>query len=193
MHADKKFDPAKLARLNDPKRLRYLNPEIIWEKAALSKPEVLIDIGAGTGIFAAHFSRKIMNGKVYACDISEKMIVWMKNNLPPELKGIVIPVKMEENTVPLPDTVADMVYMINLHHELQEPLRLLEEAYRLLKKGGKLMIIDWKKEETPEGPPLEIRVTEETIESQMNRSGFSNISKYADLLYYHFLVGVKRS
>lgn len=193
MNDSKKFDPNKLARLNDPKRLQYLNPDVIWEKAALVHPKALIDIGAGTGFFALLFSKKMSRGKVYACDISEEMLAWMNNNLPIESKRIVIPVKMEENSVPLPDGAADLVYMINLHHELEEPLRVLKESHRLLKKGGKLMVIDWKKEETPEGPPLELRVTEETIESQMSKSFFSNIIKYAVLPYHHFLLGEKKA
>lgn len=70
---------------------------------------------------------------------------------------------------------------------------MLEEARRLLKKDGKVMIIDWKKVEISEGPPLELRVTEVTIESQMRKSGFFNISKYAGLPYHHFLVGEKKA
>lgn len=188
---DKKFDPKKLAKLNDPKRLEYLNPDLIWEKAAFKNPMVLIDIGAGTGFFALLFSKKI-KGKVYACDISDEMFKWMDDNLPIESKGIVIPVKMDENSVPLPDGAADLVYMINLHHELEEPLRIIQDSSRLLKKGGKLMIIDWKKEKTPEGPPLELRVQEATIESQMRKCGFFNIRKHALLPYHHFLIGEKR-
>ena len=191
MNDSKKFDPKMLAKLNDPKRLEYLNPDVIWEKAGLSSPQVLIDIGAGTGFFALLFSKKMGKGKIYACDISEEMLAWMNNNLPLESKRIVIPVKMEENSVPLSDGTADLVYMINLHHELEEPLRVLKESHRLIRKGGKLMIIDWKKEETPEGPPLGLRVTELTIESQMSKSFFSNISKYAVLPYHHFLLGEK--
>ena len=100
---------------------------------------------------------------------------------------------MEESSVPLPDNMADLVYMINLHHELEEPLRILEESRRLLKEGGKLMIIDWKKEDTPEGPPIEIRVTEETIEDQMLASGFANVAKHEVLPYHNFLVCQKKS
>ena len=193
MCVDKKFDPKKLARLNDPRRLEYLNPEIMWEKVAIENPGVLIDIGAGTGFFALLFCRKMKKGKVYACDISDELFAWMKDNLPTESKGFVIPIKMEESAVPLPDSTADLVYMINLHHELEEPLRILEESLRLLKEGGKLMIIDWKKEETPEGPPLGIRIAEETIENQMRESGFTNVTKHAVLPYHNFLIGEKTS
>jgi SAM-dependent methyltransferase len=193
VNADKKFDPKKLAKLNDPRRLEYLNPDLIWEKAALLDPAVLVDVGAGTGFFALLFSRKMKNGKVYACDISAEMISWMNDNLPAESKGIVIPVRMQETSVPLPDGTADLVYMINLHHELEDPQRILEESLRLLKKGGKVMVIDWKKEGTPEGPPLELRVREETIESHMRDAGFSEITKYAALPYHYFLIGKKNS
>jgi ubiquinone/menaquinone biosynthesis C-methylase UbiE len=187
----KKFDPRKLDKLNDPKRLEYLNPDLIWEKAGLKDPLVLVDIGAGTGFFPLLFSEKMKKGKVYACDISDEMLSWMQENLPSESKGRVIAMKMEESSVPLPDAIADLVYMINLHHELEEPQRILGEALRLLTKGGKLLVIDWKKEPTPEGPPVEIRVTEETIESQMGKAGFRDIMKYGVLPYHHFLVGRK--
>ncbi len=187
----RKFDPKKLAKLNDPKRLEYLDPDAIWEKTRLADAGVLIDIGAGTALFAVLFAKKIKSGKVYACDISEEMIAWMNDNIPAEMKSIVIPVKMEENSVPLADGIADLVYMINLHHELEQPLKLLKEVRRLLKKDGKLMIIDWKKEETPEGPPLEIRITAEAIQSQMSESGFSDTDKYTVLPYHNFFIGEK--
>lgn len=187
----KKFPIEKLAKLNDPKRLIDTNPDLLWGKLKLKSPKTLIDIGAGTGVFAVEFSKKMNNGMVYACDISDAMLVWMKDNLPHKLNGIVIPTKMEESFVPLPDGIADMVYMINLHHELEEPVKIVSEAFRLLSKDGKLMIIDWKKEETPEGPPLSIRVTEEDIAADMRKGGFSSIVKHRDLKYHNFIVGEK--
>lgn len=188
----KKFPIEKLAKLNDPKRLIDTNPNLLWETLRLKDPKNLIDIGAGTGVFAVKFSKKMKGGKVYACDISDAMLAWMKDNLPYKLSGIVIPTKMEENVVPLPDEIADLVYMINLHHELEAPVKIASEAYRLLNKGGKLMIIDWKKEETPEGPPLSIRVTEEDIYSDMLKGGLSAIIKHHTLKHHHFIVGEKR-
>jgi ubiquinone/menaquinone biosynthesis C-methylase UbiE len=187
----KKFDPKKLEKLNDPGRLTYLNPDLIWPALELSSPEILVDIGAGTGFFAALFIKKLGKGKVYACDISDTMISWMKENLPDEVRDTVIPLKMEESSIPLPDHIADLVYMINLHHEFDEPVKIVKEAYRILRSSGKIMIIDWKKEETPEGPPLSIRVTEDTIESHMLQGGFSHISYHRFLPYHHFVTALK--
>jgi ubiquinone/menaquinone biosynthesis C-methylase UbiE len=189
---EKKFDPAKLHKLNDPMRREYLNPELIWETLALSDPHVLVDIGAGTGFFAALFAKK-MAGRVYACDISEVMIAWMRENLLPETGGEVIPVKMEESSVPLPEGIANLVYMINLHHELEEPEKVISEAHRLLKRGGILAIIDWKREETPEGPPLSIRISEDDIRRQVAAGGFSNIAAHRILRFHNFITAEKIS
>ena len=154
-----------------------------------------MDIGAGTGVFALIFSKLMSGGRVYACDISGRMIEWMEANLPRpggDSEGVVIPVRMEEVSVPLPDGAADMVYMINLHHELDDPAGNIREAHRLLKTGGKLMIIDWKNEATPKGPPLEIRVAEETIMLQMRECGFSAVTSHRVLPYHNLLTGEKR-
>ncbi len=189
MEDSKKFDPKKLDKLNNPERLKTMSPDLIWQKLALKDPRVLVDIGAGTGFFAVPFSRKMQGGKVYACDISDTMVRWMNENLPADVRGSVVPLLMEETKVPLDSGIADLVYMINLHHELESPAAIMKESLRLLKKGGKLMIIDWKKEETPEGPPINIRVTREAIVSDMGGAGFVNIATHSDLPYQHFVVG----
>ena len=98
---------------------------------------------------------------------------------------------MEESSVPLSDCIADFVYMINLHHELEEPEKVVREAFRLLKLGGKLMIIDWKKEEMREGPPLSIRVTEGTIKEHVRKAGFVGITTHNALRLHNFVVGRK--
>lgn len=186
----RKFDPKHIAELNDPNRVKIQNPDLIWEKMALEDPRVLIDIGAGTGFFALPFSNKMVDGKVYACDISDAMLSWMTDNFPGEYRGVVIPTKMAESAVPLPDNGADLVYMTNLHHELEEPEVMVTETYRLLKPGGTLMIIDWD-ENAPFGPPPEIRVPQAVIHSQMENAGFVDIQVFDDLPYNSFLVAKK--
>jgi len=83
--------------------------------------------------------------------------------------------------------------MINLHHELKAPEQILAEARRLLKPGAKIMIVDWKTEETPEGPPLKIRVAPGVIRGQLKKAGFVNIFESDGLPYHHILVGEKQA
>jgi len=171
---EKKFNPEKLHKLNNPERLSYLPPDTIWEQINLPDARVMLDIGAGTGFYSIPFAAFMNKGKVYACDISSIMLDWIKENVIPAHPAI-IPVLMKENHVPLEDHLADIIVMINLHHELDKPVKMLKECYRLLQTGGKIAIIDWKKEKMPIGPPFEIRCTTEEVKQQLRESAFSNI------------------
>lgn len=186
---EKKFNPKKIDRLNDPERLQYEPPDLIWDTLKLKNPGVLIDVGAGTGFFSIPFSEKMEDGIVYACDTSDVMIEWMQENFPTNARNRVIPMKTTENGIDLPDGIADLVYMINLHHELHDPTRMLQETRRLLKKGGILLIIDWKKNGGGKGPSEEIRVPVEIVKAQMETTGFQDVRQYPVLKYHYFFTG----
>lgn len=185
---EKRFNPAQLHKLNNPKRLHDLPPDRLWAKTGLQEADVLIDIGAGTGFFSIPFV--FYTKKLYACDISDIMLDWLRENVCPNYPTI-IPVKMEAHAVPLPDQLADLVYMINLHHELDGAAALLRECRRLLKGSGKLLIVDWKKQEMAEGPPTDIRCRSEEVKDELLQAGFRNITVHEELAKHFLLVAEK--
>ncbi len=188
---EKKFDPKKLQKLNDPQRLMDIPPDFVWEKLHIEKPGVFVEIGAGTAFFSVAFLQKFVSSTLYACDISEVMLNWVKENVSSKYPNI-IPVKTEEHTVPLDDGIADLVFMINLHHELDNPYLSVEEAYRILKPDGEIFVVDWKKQDMPEGPPTKIRCLPEQVKEQMVNAGFKYVDIYNEL-QKHFLVVGKKS
>ena len=185
---DKKFDPKKLQKLNNPQRLADIPPDYITSKLNTAKPDVMVEIGAGTAFFCIAFFDHLKPSTVYACDISDVMIDWMTENVSPKYPGI-IPVKSEEHAVPLDDDIADVVFMINLHHELEHPARSIRESHRLLKPGGEIFIVDWKKMEMPEGPPEKIRCRPEEVADQLTEAGFGGVSTFNDMPKHFLVVG----
>ena len=113
-------------------------------------------------------------GTVYAADISEIMVNWMNDNIAGNHKGL-IPLIMKESVIPLDDESVDLVLMITLHHELEDPEALLTESIRILKNEGKICIVDWEKKEMTYGPSIEIRKSAEEISDQLKHSGFKKI------------------
>ena len=188
---DIKFDPAKLDRLNDPQRLSYLDPETIWTALGVKKPGVIVDIGAGTGLFALQFRMLAGEGTVYACDIEPQMIAWMEENLPSRYRDSIIPLKMEESRIPLDDGLADAAYLINVYHELEEPAALFRDARRVLAPGGTLAVVDWKAEPTPSGPPLAHRLPAGRAIRDLEAAGFAGVQERKDLEYHYIVTGRK--
>ncbi len=186
----KKFDHRKLQKLNNPQRLVDIPPEYICDKLAIENPDVLVEIGAGTAFFSIAFLQHLKPSAIYACDLSEVMINWIKKNVSPKYPNI-IPLKSEEHVVPLGDKIAELVFMINLHHELHNAASTVKESYRILKPGGEIFIVDWKKKEMPEGPPEKIRCLPEQVRDELVKSGFSDVSIYNDLTKHFLVVGRK--
>lgn len=188
--SNKRFNPAKLDKLNNPERLKMLPLEYIIEKSAIHNPNNIIDLGAGTGLFSAALAEKFKSCKIYATDISKTMIDWIKENRVHDYPNL-HPLLMIDSKIDLEAEIADFLIMVNLHHELDSPIDTLKESYRLLKTGGKIAISDWKKEKTEMGPDISIRVFANEIENQLIKSGFKDVQIHNDLKFNYFVVAEK--
>ena len=81
--------------------------------------------------------------------------------------------------------------MINLHHEIDDHKSLLDEAYRVLKSGSKIFIVDWKKVKTPQGPPINIRFETDKVKEQLITANFKNIQIHNDFNNYFMVIAEK--
>lgn len=176
-----KFDPAKTARLDDPGRFETLIPEVMWEALGSPEPREIVEIGAGTGLFAARFAEMAPDATVYAADVAPAMLEWMRARRPEVAAGRVVPVLSEESRVPLPDASVDLVYMINVHHEFEDPAAIYAEALRLLRSGGQVMVADWAPGDSPMGPPQELRVDAEAPMALLRAAGCVDVREHEGL------------
>ena len=186
-HHGHKFDPAKLEKLRDPERLETQNPDTLWQAIGAGEDAVVVDVGAGIGFFALPIARRVSRGWVYACDILPVMLEYVRKAQEREQVRNLTPVLCGEVHVPLPSGLADVVLMVNLHHEFDAPDRTLAEARRLLKPGGVLAALDWKKIDTPHGPPLDVRLEPAAVAAQMRAAGFTDPREH-DLFPQHWFL-----
>jgi len=174
-----KFDIRNIDRLNNPKRLEILDLQKVISHFMLEGSIALVDIGTGGGIFAEAFLKLLPGARCYALDIRNEAIEWIKANRETYKEGRLIPQLMEESRTSLEDNTADFVFMITLHHELAEPIELMKECRRILKPGGKLLIADWRKNDTESGgAPLHHRIEPELAISHLEAAGFEDIATF---------------
>jgi len=188
-----KFNIEKLERLNDPGRFETLPPDVFWQ--ALGAPSgacALVEIGAGTGVFAAAFAAIAPQAVVYAADTVQEMLDWMRANRPEVADRRIVPVKAEETRVPLDDGIADAVYMINLHHELADAAATYADALRLLEPGGRLLVVDWADCDTPKGPPRDVRVSASALTRFLENAGFTCVAVDETTLPWHVMATAVR-
>ncbi|MFW5782297.1 MAG: class I SAM-dependent methyltransferase, partial [Candidatus Muiribacteriaceae bacterium] len=79
---DKRFNPEKRHRLDNPERRKDFPPERLLDKMNITKGDTLLEIGAGTGYFSVAATEYVgKTGKVMASDISELMLADIKEQI----------------------------------------------------------------------------------------------------------------
>ncbi len=181
-----KFDPADAGRLLSEERYRWQAPERVLGHLALRPGETLVDIGSGPGYFCFPAARLVgPEGRVYAVDISLDMLMQLGQRLYAEGISNVEKVLSRETNVPLPDGCADAALLSNVLHEAEDPAALLAEARRLVRPGGRLLVVEWVRRETPVGPPVEERLDPEPVRRMAEGAGWRFVAA-VDAGDYHW-------
>ena len=98
-----------------------------------------VEFGCGTGYFTRVIARKATH--VTATDASPEMLRVARERLH-GINNISFQVENVESTS-LPSEEFDTALMANMLHTLDDPQKALKECYRILKKGGTLLVINY--------------------------------------------------
>ena len=142
----------------------------------LMPPMVIADLGAGEGAFALLLAQRAT--KVIAVDSSSKMIeVSREQALRHGVKNVEYRLgDMEE--LPIEDRAVDLVFFSqSLHHALH-PERAIQEAWRILVPGGRIVVLDLLKHRFEEAREIHadewLGFSEAELEAMLEKAGFVN-------------------
>ena len=181
------MDPARIERLRSPERLAYFDPAKIWQVLNPGQNSTVLDIGAGVGYVTLPFAKNYPSAKVYGCDILEGMVGLLARDATDLGLANLETILMQPNCVPLPDGMADVIVMAQLHHELDEPEALMAECHRLLNSSGTVAVVDWTDEDNGRSPAKGRRVPEATIRSHLSGAGFKDLGSHQVYEFHQFI------
>jgi ubiquinone/menaquinone biosynthesis C-methylase UbiE len=173
-----------------------------WKSVAeallkLMPPMVIADLGDGEGAFSLLLAQRAT--QVIAVDTSARMVEVGKQQAKRQgVKNVDFRLgDMEE--VPIDDASVDLVFFSqSLHHALH-PERAVAEAWRILKPGGRIAILDLAKHRFEEARELYadewLGFSEVELESAMEKAGFHGIEisvvhKEAEAPHFQTLLAV---
>jgi len=112
-----------------PERLKTIVAE-----GKINRKDVVLDVGSGTGILIPNI-REYGPSKIYACDLSEKMLEQLSKNYP-EVETIMADVKDLE----LADSSIDVVFINACYPNIAGKAGAFETIAGMMKKGGRMVI-----------------------------------------------------
>jgi ubiquinone/menaquinone biosynthesis C-methylase UbiE len=167
------------------------NSEKVFKEFDIKHGDIVLDLGCGPGDYVIEAAKRAgSSGLVYALDIKKELLDDLDNRaIQEDLKNIKTIACDITEKLPIPDRCIDLCIIVTVLHITEISKRidcLLSETNRVLKGGGKLITIDVKKECESFGPPINMRLMPEELESTMKKNRFGKI-KMIDLGYNYMM------
>ena len=179
------FDPKRIDVLESEDRKTWQNTDEILDLIELKSSYIVADLGCGNGYFAVPISRKVK--KVYGIDVQKEMLEFLEQKIRSQNIGNIELLLSKDNKIPLEDQSLDLLINVNTLHEFRDKNKIAKEMQRVIKSDGRVVIIDFKKEDSGFGPPLAIRVSEDQAKQLFEERGFACV-KSSELLYHYLMV-----
>lgn len=130
----------RLAGVYDRRWRRYVEATnaAAREAVELKGDERVLDVACGTGALLAALASRGVRPAPVGVDLSLPMLRGASVRVPQARL-----IQGEASHLPLVDRAFDLVYCVNSFHYFRRPEAALGEAWRVLRPGGRLVLIDW--------------------------------------------------
>lgn len=172
---------------------KFLNPEFILNQCEISAGIWAADFGCGAGYFSLPLAKIIgQDGKLFSFDVipqALESVTSKAKNL--GLSNIVtnrVNLEKKEGSKLEAETV-DFVVMKDVLFQNKNKEIILKEAYRILKKGAKALILEWNQDMQGIGPAKELRIDEAELKNLAEKETFEIVKEIeAGKFHYAFLM-----
>lgn len=154
----------------------FLNPDKIVSAFGVEEGMSVADFGCGSGYFTILLGKQVgESGRVYALDIQDSALDAVKNKA--GVAGIQNIETRRANletlgSSGLADDSQDVVLLANILFQSSKKADILKESKRVLKEGGRLIVIDWRRGSGGFGPPNDIRTEDVSMRVLVSEAGF---------------------
>lgn len=118
-------------------------PDKVMDAAGVRAGMIIGEVGSGKGRYTVYLARRVgPEGKVYANDIDEKSLAFLRDRCRKQGFNNIETVQGTTDDPGFPQGHLDMVFMTWVYHHLEYPVALLRNLIPGLKPGGTVVIVD---------------------------------------------------
>ncbi|MBI4161986.1 MAG: class I SAM-dependent methyltransferase [Acidobacteria bacterium] len=174
---------------DDAARDEWQMPERVVRELGIGAGDRVVDLGAGTGYFSVRLARAILpGGALLAVDTEPGMVRHLAERSAAESIPNLTPVLALPDDPMLPPAGADLVFLCDTYHHIDDRVEYLRRLRDDLRAGGRVALIDFHKREMPVGPPLEHKLARDHVLSEFEEAGYGLAEEKDFLPYQYFLI-----
>ncbi len=174
-------------------RVIWQKPDLVIDQLGEVEGKVVADLGAGTGYFSRRIAYK--GARVIAIDIDPHAIQWMqeqKARFPVELQDRLVIRLAEPDDPHLAKNEVDIILLVNTYSYIQNRVDYFKRLQTAIKASGNIVIIDFKKNETPFGPDIEERIDVADVEKELRAAGYDIVKIDVESLEYQYIIKAQK-
>ena len=157
----------------------FLIPSVTLQAAHLEEGMQVADFGAGSGFFTIAAAGLVgASGVVWAVDMQPELLTRIKNHAEAAHHKNVEIVRGDLEASKgsnLPAEQFDLVIVTNILFSLEDKPALIQEAWRVLKQDGQVLVVDWRDSFDGMGPHQDHIITAGVARDLFEKSGFSYV------------------
>lgn len=154
----------------------FLSPEKLVEYCDVHHSMKVADLGASVGAYAIPLAKRVGgHGTVYAIDIQKDLLSKLHKEAQAEKVENIEIIWGDIETAggtKLKDESVDRVFIVNTLFQMESKDGLILEARRILKKEGKVILLDWSDSFSGLGPQSKDIVSSESAVGLFEKQGF---------------------
>ena len=164
-------------------------PDAALDAIGVKKGDLVADVGAGVGYFTWRMAARVgPAGKVYATDIQPRMLEQLKKNVASHGLTNVVPVLGADDDPKLPAGKLDLELLVDVYHEFSKPREMLAKLREALKPSGRLILLEYRKEDPSVPIRLEHKMTVQEVRAEIEPEGFRFEKSLETLPRQHILI-----
>jgi ubiquinone/menaquinone biosynthesis C-methylase UbiE len=180
--------------LERPEREKEEQPKKLLKLLDLKAGMVVADIGAGSGYYSFRLAKQVgPKGKVFAVDIQKEMLTIIRKRMKKNKVENIEPVLGTETDPKLPAGGVDLILMVDVYHEFSFPYEMTEALIKSLKPGGRMVFVEFRREDEKVPILLAHKMTEKQVLAEMAPHPLKHVKTIEALPWQHVIIFEKKT
>ncbi len=180
--------------LERPEREQEERPSKLLDALQIRPGDAVADIGAGSGYLTFRLARRTgPKGKVFAVDIQPEMLALIRQRMKASGVTNIELIQGTEADPKLPPNATDLILMVDVYHEFSYPWEMTTAMVRALKPGGRLVFVEYRKEDPDVPIKLVHKMTERQVLKEMSPHPLTWVKTLSILPRQHIIVFKKNA